>query len=123
MTTVIRDPLEEYNFRKARFSDIKEIKRLVKLCPELKVSDTFMTDEDLKYCILNEKGICQVVADNDKLIGFIYGFMEVPSTACLMYICVHPEYRKRTIGENLFNYWHAHIIDFGVMRIYALATN
>lgn len=117
---------EQYNIRIGKRTDIKLIRELSKLIPEFKDTDfNEMTDDDLLFCITNPKGLFLLAEDLEKnLIGLIYGYIEVPSRACVMYLGVDMRYRKRGIASTLWHYYRKEIsVFYDVKKIYVLTTN
>lgn len=111
--------------RRAKISDITEISDLMMSIPELKIDNDlpFTSPEELEYCIRNKKGIFLVYVKNDKIIGFLYGTLDTPETACIVYIGVYKDYRHDGIGRCLIRKFITEINKFPVSKVYALSTN
>lgn len=113
-----------FSIRLATTWDIEKIMSIAKKSKELNLVG-FLTESDIDYCINVAKMAKFYVAteySHNKVIGFIYGFVEVPSTACLMYICVKDNWQKIGIGRALVAQFVSDMKAFGVDKIYCLTT-
>lgn len=104
------------------YQSVKDVIAIAKEIPELNVGGKFMSENEIKSCMDNPKGIFLGLYLNKKLIGFAYGFVETSESACLMYIAIEKQHRGKGYGESLFNHFNASILHFGVKKIYALTT-
>ena len=116
--------MSTFRIREAIWSDVEQIMSIANKSKELnKVG--FLTKDDIDYCInITTKAKFYVASENEnhKIIGFVYGFVEVPSTACLMYICVDEKWRGKGVGTTLVNDFMTDIRKYGVSKIYCLTT-
>ena len=110
--------------RRAMLRDINAIYELGNAEKALQISDdVFLTIEDIRYCIENQKGVFLVGYLKNKLVGFIYGSLEFPTTGNLMYICIDEKFRRNRHGTNLYVEWVCEMKNFGLQQIYLLSTN
>ena len=110
--------------RIAKKKDIPHILYLVKRIKEIQLSNTgWHSYEDLESWIDNPKAVLLLASKDMVLVGFAYGLIEEPSTACLVYIGVDEKYRRQGIGESLFNSWLATIIEHKPKKVYVMATS
>jgi ribosomal protein S18 acetylase RimI-like enzyme len=117
------------NIRKTNINDFKQLYSLGLKTPELKVNkkDSFMDRDDFKLRILDKKHIFLVAEEDKKIAGFICASakdIERPlknKYACLVYIAVLPEYRKRGIATKLYNECVKKLKRRGITHIYAWA--
>ena len=99
------------NIRKAAAKDFKELYELGRKTPELQVSATedFMDPDEFEFSITSKDSVFLTAEEDNKLIGFIYASLndaEKPyknKYACIVYIVVSPEYRKKGVAIELYN--------------------
>ena len=108
----------------AEKKDIPHVLYLGKRIKEIQLSNSgWHTYEDIESWIENPKAVLLLASKDLTLVGFAYGLIEEPSTACLVYIGVLEKYRKQGVGESLFNSWLATISEHKPNKLYVMATS
>lgn len=116
----------EIRIRKATKSDIKELYRIGKSTPELKVSDeVFMSKRDFEFSVKNKEGLFLLAEERTscKIIGFAYAAREAPTYAALVYAAVLPEHRGKGVGKKLIQKCIGGMKTAGARSVYCLVTN
>lgn len=108
--------------RRARPYEIREIMELSSKIPQLLISDSFISIDDMQFCIFNPKGIFLVAIEKEKIVGFLYGNLEFPTTVCLTYVGVHPNYRHHGLGNQMYQIFENESIKLGADTVYVLTT-
>jgi|SRR3989338_7197182 len=117
--------------RLAKLDDFIELYEIGKNTPELKVSATeeFMDADEFKWSITNPNGIFLVAEEEKSKIGFLYASardIERPfknKYACLVYLVVTPEFRRKGIAEKLYLEAEKKLKELGVTNIYGWANS
>lgn len=89
----------EYKITRATLDDAEEMIEIENICfkypwPAFAFMAELMFDDSLFYALREESG---------KMIGFC-GLRIIAGEGNIMNICVHPEYRKRGLGEALLTF-------------------
>lgn len=111
-------------------SDFEILYALGKNTPELRVSVTeeFMSEDEFKWTMHNEKGVFLLAEQGEKIIGFIYASfkdMERPYAekwGCLVYITVLPVFRKQGVANMLYQACTEKLKSLGATNIYCWAN-
>lgn len=86
-----------YLIREAEEGDAEAIERLAKMCPPLRAS----VKGTYEYLVLGFKKYFLVVTRNDEIVGFVVGFPSLEGGTWIYQIAVHPEQRRKKVGEML----------------------
>lgn len=115
--------------RKASLNDFNELYSIGKSIEEFKVSSIseFMEVEEFKNAIKNIYGIFLLAEDENKIIGFIYADTndidnKSNNCACLIYLCVLPEFREKGIAKELYKKCENRLKTMDVKSLYAWAN-
>lgn len=105
---LIREPIK---------SDTDQLYELGKAIPELasKEEDIWLSKTDIDHYISYNASDCLVAELEGKIIGFILTQKEGWEHACIVFIGVHPDYRKSGIGKYLMTQIESklqHVDDF-----------
>ena len=115
--------------RKATLADFLELYDLGLSTKELRVSadEPFMDKDDFKLRIIDKRHVFLVAEVNKKIVGFICANtkdIDKPlknKYACLVYIAVSPEYRRKNIGTKLYQYCINKLKKRAITYVYAWA--
>lgn len=115
--------------RKALVSDFKTMYIIGSQTPEMQVNyhDPFMEKDDFRSRIADKMNVFLVAEDNKKIVGFICASTSDRDRplkdrwACLVYIVVIPEFRKRGVAALLYDACVKELKKTGMTHIYALA--
>ena len=118
------------NIRKATVKDFNELYELGRKTPELQVSATeeFMDPDEFKWSITNKDCVFLVAEEHNKLIGFIYANAKDAERpfknkyACIVYIVVSLEYRKKGVAIELYNECEKIVKEMGIQFLYGWAN-
>ncbi len=118
------------NIRAATLSDLVSLYNLGKATPELKVSATeeFMDLDELRGSIETKDNVFLVAEEDNKLIGFAYANAKDKDKpfknryACLVYLVVVPEYRKKGVATKLYLMCEQELRKKGINFIYSWAN-
>ena len=110
--------------RKATLKDVNKLYYLGSITPELQVSDEpFMTKKGFEFAVKNPKGVFLVAEEKTKVVGFAYGNIKNKGKGykegCLVYLVVHPKYRKKGIGKLLYDERLKQLKKRGVSYVYS----
>ncbi len=120
----------EVKIRKAEISDFKELYEIGKNTPELRVSGTevFMDADEFEWAIKNSKSVFLVAEHKKQIVGFIYTSakdLDKPFQhryACLVYIVVLPEFRRKGTAKKLYNESERRLRTLGITHNYLWAN-
>lgn len=115
---------------KANIKDFNELYEMAKRTKEFQVSNKgpIVSKEEFKWMLKNKKGIFLVAIEGTKIIGFIYvNAKDLKKNlknkyACLTYITVLKEYRKRGIAQKLYSNCEERLKKWGINNIYVWAN-
>lgn len=118
------------NIRKAAKKDFDALYALGKSTPELQASATeeFMDADEFLSVINSRENVFLIAVIDNIPVGFIYATtndLDKPlrnKWACLVYLAVSPEYRKRGIAQKLYDACVAELKTRGIRHIYAWAN-
>ena len=116
--------------RKAETADYGAIYNLGSHTPEFQVSSSgpFMEQDELLSAIENTKGVFLVAESDSTIIGFVYAsgqdLERGPRTkwACLVYLVVAREFRKRGIAQKLYDACITELKHNGINHVYGWAN-
>jgi len=117
--------------RKATAKDFDALYTLGLETPEFKVSSNgvFMERDEFLSAIENPYGTFLLSEDDGEITGFVYANRKDvecgPKTkwACVVYIVVRPEYRKRGIAQALMDACLVDLKENGVNHVYCWASS
>lgn len=119
------------NIRQAQLPDFGQLYELGKNTPELAVSSSgnFMEPDEFKWAITNPAGIFLLAEDDNKPVAFIYANKKDSDRpyhrdrwACIVYLTVSKDYRKRGIAQSLYNACEQQLKAAGITKLYAWAN-
>jgi len=117
--------------RRATLEDFDQLYPFANQIPELKVSASgnFMEPDEFKWAMTNPKGIFLVAEEDQAITGFAYANVKDSDRpyhqgrwACLVYLAVRPEHRRKGIAQALYDQCEATLKEMGISRLYAWAS-
>lgn len=115
--------------RPATTADFDSLYELGKDTPELQVSATeeFMAPDEFRWALTDPNAVFLVAQEGDGLHGFVYATADdkekpLPNKwACLVYLAVAPEFRRRGIATSLYAECVQKLKDMGMTDLYGWA--
>ena len=114
----------------ATMEDFDKLYVLGQGAPEMRVSGTepFMTEEEFKWAINNPNGVFLIVKEGEKIVGFMYADIKDYGKplksiyACIVFVVVLPEYRRKGIATSLYEECKEKLRDMGCTNLYVWAN-
>ena len=115
--------------RPASIDDFVILYALGKQTSELRVSATeeFMQEDEFRMAITRDSAVFLCAEEKNKLMGFIYANARDKDKplqqryACLVYLVVHPNYRKRGVAQQLYLACEKILKEIGITNLYGWA--